>query len=114
MESRRYSAKNRRGHVDVTIIGPSGTILKKIGTLHYPRNRPRKRRGGSSFKVHIPFVPPTGSTIRVEYHETFDIPPEERLRKEEKNSPDPKTRPIKESYSKFAVRLSLPEETMFI
>jgi len=83
VKSRHYLSKNRMGHVDVTLITPSGKILKKVGTFHYPRKRPRRGRGRSSFKVRIPLIPPTGSSVLVEYHEAFDIPPEERLKKGE-------------------------------
>ena len=74
------------GHIDVTIISPAGTILKKVGVLHYPRRLPRKRAGSSYFKVDIPVTLPLKAIVRVEYHNNMSIPPEVRLPKEKNGS----------------------------
>ena len=101
VRSRHNIKRVRIGHVDVTIITPAITIFKKIGTLHYTRRLPRKIAGGSNFSVHIPINPSRGTIVRVKYHYSLSIPPEERLQKEEKGSPETGTIPRTETYSKF-------------
>lgn len=59
-----------RGHVDVMVIDPEGTVLQSTSTRHSPGDVPIRRWHGSSFKAKLAGVPPPGSTVRVVYHLT--------------------------------------------
>lgn len=63
-----------RGHVDVTVLGPDGAVLKQAGTSHISQEvgtRIRtKRRFTSLFETRIPMTAPKGSTVRVAYNIT--------------------------------------------
>lgn len=58
-----------RGHVDIEVIKPDGTILLTEKYMYH-------NRGGKSrvtpFSVMIPIVVPDGSTIRLTHHATTD------------------------------------------
>ena len=57
------------GYIDVTIVNPDGVVLKKVSTDYLPRilfNRHRHPEG-SYFNVSLPFTPPEGSKVVINY-----------------------------------------------
>lgn len=57
-----------RGHVDIAVLGPEGTVLYVTSTLYSPRNIPKVRSRTSRFTVRLPYTLPEGETIRIAYH----------------------------------------------
>jgi len=55
-------------HVDIAILAPDGSLLKKIQTWNFSRTAASKTPWYLSFKARVPLVPPAGSTIRAAYH----------------------------------------------
>ena len=95
---RKHLPKLIKGHVDVLIISPTGSVLKKVGVYPYPRTIPGKRTRGSYFEIHIPAILSNGSKVRFKYHNTLEIPQEELLLYERIPSSEPKTKPDKGIY----------------
>lgn len=56
------------GHVDVTVIDPSGEILVKESTLYLPRVLSRRSHRGSTFSASFASIPPKGSIVKVLIH----------------------------------------------
>ena len=68
------------GHIAIILEAPNGAVLKKAGVLYYPRQLPMRRADSSLFKAEIPYEEQfPGTTVRVEYRSSPDIPEEERL-----------------------------------
>ncbi|MFC1650966.1 hypothetical protein ACFL2X_05295 [Candidatus Latescibacterota bacterium] len=76
------------GHVDITVLSPIGTILKKASVYHSPRKIPGKKTTGSMFQVNMPVLLSKGSRIIVEYSATA-IPEDEmyNIKKSPTSSP---------------------------
>lgn len=62
-----------RGHVDIAVLGPEGTILDVTSTLYSPRNIPKARSKTSRFTVRLPYIPPDGATIRIAHHSSLEV-----------------------------------------
>ena len=62
-----------RGHVDIAVLGPEGTILDVTSTLYSPHNIPKVRSKTSRFKVRLPYIPPDGATIRIAHHSSLEL-----------------------------------------
>jgi len=64
-----------KGHADIAILGQDGKIIKQTSVVTFPEYRKKKRGRGlkkAKFSARIKAVPPSGSVIRVAFHE--DIP----------------------------------------
>ena len=62
----RWADLQIRGHVDITVTGPDGTILD---VQHVPyRDKTPGKRPSARFRVIFPTVPPPGSVISVHHH----------------------------------------------
>ncbi len=71
MISRRSASNIGSGHIDIAIVSHENEILEQLSTYYIPRIIPReRRRGGSLFKVRLPSIPPSNSTVRIAYHRT--------------------------------------------
>ena len=57
------------GHVDITIISPDNTILKRVATVYTPRNIRSKGARTAHFTARIPEIPPKGSIVQAIHHE---------------------------------------------
>jgi len=55
------------GHIDVTIIDPSGEVLHKTHTHYYHNGSPTKKHDTFNFSLSIPLTPPKGSILRLEH-----------------------------------------------
>lgn len=70
--SRLNRAISGSGHVDVTILDPSGNVIDK-GTVPYtpatlPKTPGARKHRGSRFEVRLNCILPTGSKVQVTYH----------------------------------------------
>ena len=61
-----------RGHVDIALLTPDGTVIDSFSTLYSPSNIPKVRSRSSSFKVRRPYLPPDGIIIRMAYHSSLE------------------------------------------
>lgn len=68
---RKDSLQPTDGHIDIAIYSSSGQLLKQATTDYVSSLNLQKlqQRGGNRFSTDIQFVPPTGSTIKIAYHE---------------------------------------------
>ena len=71
---RRNPSISGSGHVDVTILDPSGNVIEKDSVPYTPTTLPKtpgaRRHRGSRFEVSLPSVLPAGSKVQVAYHAT--------------------------------------------
>ena len=57
----------RQGHVDLVIIGPDGTIIKKASLPYVDRGQHRKGWSGAHFRLRLPYKLPPHSTVRLAF-----------------------------------------------
>ncbi len=57
-----------RGHVDVAIVAPDGSVLDAGSFLYSPRNIPKVRSRSSHFKAVLPYIVPEDFVLRMTYH----------------------------------------------
>jgi len=62
-----------RGHIDMVVIGPDGSVLDAFCLLYSPRNIPKARTRSARFETRLPYTPPAGATLRMAYHNDHDI-----------------------------------------
>ena len=62
-----------RGHIDMMVIGPDGSILDTPSLLHSPRNIPKTRTRSARFAAKLPYSLPAGATLRMAYHDEYDL-----------------------------------------
>lgn len=62
-----------RGHLDIAVIGPDGSILDAVSVLYSPRNIPKVRTRSARFETRLPYTVPAGTTLRIAYHKNNDI-----------------------------------------
>jgi hypothetical protein len=60
------------GHVDIVILDPKGTTLKKVAVSHVPRIVRRQGASDASFSARLPIIPPKGATVRLGFHSSKD------------------------------------------
>ncbi len=70
--SRRNTAFSGKGHVDMAVISPGGTLFHQAKTTYTPQILPKtpgaRKHRPSRFEVRFSRVPPHGSVLRVAYH----------------------------------------------
>ena len=66
-------SKNNREHLDLEIIGPEGTVIKRIDEFVNLETRPVNDGNPreASFNIHLPLVLPHSSIIRVSVHKNM-------------------------------------------
>ena len=57
------------GHVDITIVSPDDTVLKKVATVYTPRNIRSKGARTAHFTARISEIPPKGSVVQAVHHQ---------------------------------------------
>lgn len=62
-----------RGHLDMAVVGPDGSVLDAVSLLYSPRNIPKVRTRSSRFVTRLPYTVPAGTTLRIAYHNDHDI-----------------------------------------
>ena len=60
--------QTKGGHVDIAILSPDSSLLKKISVRHKSRNPRRKSAHKLPFEAYIPMKLSPESTIRIAYH----------------------------------------------
>jgi len=57
------------GHIDATLVSPSGKIIRQVTTDYIPRIIPRKTNGRKSFfTLQLPVPPHEEGTLRLSFH----------------------------------------------
>lgn len=62
-----------RGHIDIVVIGPDGSVLDTPSLLYSPRNIPKVRTRSARFAARLPYNLPAGTTLRMAYHDEGDL-----------------------------------------
>lgn len=62
-----------RGHLDMAVVGPDGSVLDAVSLLYSPRNIPKVRTRSSRFVTRLPYTVPAGTTLRIAYHNDHDV-----------------------------------------
>lgn len=62
-----------RGHVDVAIVAPDGSVLNAGSFLYSPRNIPKVRSRSSHFKAVLPYIVPEDFILRITYHSSREF-----------------------------------------
>lgn len=62
-----------RGHLDMVVIAPDGSVLDAVSFVHSPRNIPKSRTRSSRFMARLPNAVPAGATLRLAYHSNRDL-----------------------------------------
>jgi len=69
---RRNAAFSGKGHVDVAVVTPGGTVIGQASTFYTPGILPKtpgaRKHRPSRFEVRLNCIPPQGSIIRLAYH----------------------------------------------
>lgn len=69
--NRRSSSRSKYiplGHIDITLYGPDGVIIREAFVGYTPRRIPRKYMLRSHFAVRLSVKPPPGSLVRLTFH----------------------------------------------
>ena len=61
-----------RGHVDIALLGPDGSVLATGSTFYSPRSIPKTGSRSSSFLARLPVIAGGGVAICTAYHEELD------------------------------------------
>ena len=71
---RHYRSISGSGHIDVTILNSSGSIIERGGVAYTPTTLPKtpgaRNHRGSLFEVRLTGPLPEGSKVQVAYHAT--------------------------------------------
>ena len=62
-----------RGHLDMAVVGPDGSILDAVSLLYSPRNIPKVRTRSARFTTRLPYTVPDGTILRMAYHNDHDV-----------------------------------------
>lgn len=62
-----------RGHLDMVVVGPDGSVLDAVSLVYNPRNIPKVRTRSSRFTTRLPYTVPAGATLRLAYHNDHDV-----------------------------------------
>ena len=62
-----------RGHLDMAVVGPDGSVLDALSLVYSPRNIPKVRTRSSRFMTRLPYTVPAGATLRMAYHNDHDV-----------------------------------------
>ncbi len=62
-----------RGHLDITVVGPDGSLLDAVSLVYSPRNIPKTRTRSSRFTTRLPYTVPAGAILRLAYHNNRDV-----------------------------------------
>lgn len=69
---RRSSSDPLLGHVDVSVLDAHGRVVEELSLPHFPENLPSRRRRSARFEAELPMTVPSGATIRIAHHITYD------------------------------------------
>ncbi len=69
VKPRGVSLGSQAGHVHITVVDPQGMTRDSVMVRYIPQVFPSKGPRRSAFHWRAATVPPTGSTVRVEYAE---------------------------------------------
>lgn len=62
-----------RGHLDMVVVGPDGSVLDAVTLLYSPRNIPKVRTRSARFSTRLPYTVPAGTTLRIAYHKDSTV-----------------------------------------
>jgi len=62
-----------RGHLDMAVVGPDGSVLDAVSFFYSPRNIPKARTRSARFVTRLPYTVPDGTTLRIAYHNDHDV-----------------------------------------
>ncbi len=65
---RAITSRSYPGHVDVSIIGPDGSVLDQISVKNKMPFIGRSKRKNSSFRAEFSQIPPEGATVKISFH----------------------------------------------
>ncbi len=59
-----------RGHIDIDVIDDKSRVLHKTRTAIHRFGNVKRPKSRYKFSIEVPYIAPTGSVIRVSYHDT--------------------------------------------
>ncbi len=62
-----------RGHLDIVIIRPDGSVLDAVSLAYSPRNIPKVRTRSARFSTRLPYTIPAGAILRLAYHNDHNV-----------------------------------------
>jgi len=62
-----------RGHLDMVVVRPDGSVLDALSLVYSPRNIPKVRTRSSRFTTRLPYTVPAGTTLRIAYHNDRNV-----------------------------------------
>lgn len=62
-----------RGHIDIAVTAPDGTLLDVVSAFPMPRKIPKDRGQASRFRICLPYTLPQDVTLSLTYHDKTEM-----------------------------------------